>query len=70
MSGGAWWLPFVTGWASAVLWLRRDAVGAWIEELFDGLVCDPEPEPVAPARPCVRLVWSRNEDGPWGGDAA
>lgn len=70
----AWELvaAFAAGWATCWLWGARYEVAQWTWAVLDSLVTDPRPaEPVAPARPAVRLVWSatREVERP-GGDAA
>lgn len=60
-----WWLPFVAGWATAVLWRHRYAVGEWLMEVAELMLTDPPPaRPVPPARPCVRLLRPGDDDEP------
>lgn len=63
---------FAAGWITCLLWRGRYEVAERLWAVLDRAFTDPRPvEPVAPARPTVRLVWSatRDVDGA-GGDAA
>jgi hypothetical protein len=70
MNGSTFLFLILVGVGLDRLWLGRYAVLDALVAAVDWLSTDPAPpEPIAPARPCVRLV-RPGDDGPWGGGEA